>query len=78
MELIDIKHFTDKELEELLISVGNERQRRANEKIAEAEKAFYEAGCALYKINPWHTFPIYASDLEEKGGLTLELLLQEM
>lgn len=76
MDFIDVTKFSDEELLALLNSASKEKVRRDDELRAKAEKAFYEAACTLYNLEPNYLFPIYESDLERTGPLSLKFLLQ--
>jgi len=77
MDFIDITNLTDDELRELLKNATVEARKREEERRTNAEKAFFDAARALYKIDPYYDFPICACDLESEDCLTLERLLSE-
>ena len=70
----DLRCLSDADLQSLIDRAANEKEERIKRKRADAEKAFWEAAGALYKINPWYEFHTLFEDGE---NLTLEMLLDD-
>jgi len=70
----DLRCLSDADLQSLIDRATNEKEERIKRKRADAEKTFWEAAGALYKINPWYEFCTLVEDGET---LTLEMLLDD-
>lgn len=70
----DLRCLSDSDLQSLIDRATNERGERAKRKRVDAEKNFWEAARALYRVDPWYDF----CTLSECGeSLTLEMLLED-
>lgn len=74
MTKTDLRCLSDADLQSLIDRATNEKEERIKRKRADAEKTFWEAAGALYKINPWYEF---CTELEGGENLTLEILLED-
>jgi len=68
----DLRCLSDSDLQSLIDRATNERGERAKRKRVDAEKNFWEAARALYKVDPWYDF---CTLFEDGENLTLEMLL---
>lgn len=70
----DLRCLSDSDLQSLIDRATNERGERAKRKRTDAEKNFWDAACALYKVDPWYDF---CTVFEDGENLTLEMLLSD-
>ena len=70
----DLRCLSDADLQSLIDRAKNEKEERAKRKRAGAEKYFWDAALALYKIDPNYDFYTL---LDDGANLTLEMLLQD-
>lgn len=70
----DLRCLSDSDLQSLIDRATNERGDRAKRRRADAEKTFWEAAHALYRVDPWYDFCTLS---ECNDNLTLEMLLSD-
>ena len=70
----DLRCLSDSDLQSLIDRATNERGERAKRKRVDAEKNFWDAARALYRVDPWYDF---CTVFEAGENLTLEMLLSD-
>lgn len=70
----DLRCLSDSDLQSLIDRATKEKEERAKRKRDGAEKYFWDAARALYRIDPWYDFCTLIGDGE---NLTLEMLLED-
>ena len=70
----DLRCLSDADLQSLIDRAKNEKEERAERKRAGAEKNFWDAARALYRVDPWYNF---CTLFEDGENLTLEMLLSD-
>lgn len=70
----DLRCLSDSDLQSLIDRATNERGERAKRKRVDAEKNFWDAARALYRVDPWYDF---CTLFEGGENLTLEMLLSD-